>query len=111
MWISIARLSMSRDLQMPQLRIAHAGGVQHHQHRALRQRPCRRDQTLDLLQGEHRRQPPRDLRVGRVVEEIAPPQRLHEEETERADLQLGPCAGAASAPAAGTSDTPDVLSG
>jgi hypothetical protein len=62
------------DLEMAQFRIPHAGRVQDHQQGSFGQGACRRDQTLDLVDGQHRGQPAWDLRIRRVVEQVAPPE-------------------------------------
>ena len=76
------------DLQMAHLRIAHARRVQHHQHRPVGEGVCRGNQPLDLLHGEHGRESTRRLRIGRLFDEVAPPQNLVEEESDGAHVQL-----------------------
>jgi hypothetical protein len=75
------------DLQLTQFRVSHAGRVQDHQHRALRQTVGVVDQLRHLLDGQDLRQPTRSVRVGRVVEQVPTLQRLHEEEAQRRDME------------------------
>ena len=78
---------MSRDLQMAQLRVPHAGRVQDHQHRAVRQTVGGVDHPRHLLDAQDLRQPTRGFRIRRVVEQVATLQRLHEEEAQRRDVE------------------------
>ena len=79
---------MSRTCRCPHLRVPHARGIQHHQHRAVGERPRGINQSGDFVDRQDRRQPTRDLRIRNVVEQIAALQRLDEEESERRDVQL-----------------------
>ena len=95
---------MSRDLQMAQLRVPHAGRVQDHQHRAVRQIVGGIDHPGDFLDAQDLRQPTRGFGIRRVVEQVASLQRLHEEEAQRRDVEANRPRLAASARGA---DTPD----
>ena len=53
-----------RNLQMPQLRIPHAGRVQDHQHRAMRQVLRRVDQVRDVIDAQNLRESTRGLGYG-----------------------------------------------
>jgi hypothetical protein len=75
------------DLQMPELRVPHAGRVQDHQHRAVRQTVGGVDQPRHLLDAQNLRQPTRRFQIGRVVEQVPTLQRLHEEEAQRRDVE------------------------
>ena len=75
------------DLQLAQLRVAHAGRVQDHQHRAVRQTVGRVDHPRHLLDAEDLRQPSRGFGIRRVVEQIPTLQGLHEEEAQRRDVE------------------------
>jgi hypothetical protein len=75
------------DLQMPKLRVPHAGRVQDHQHRAVRQVLCRVDQVRDVIDAQNLRESTRGLGVRRVVQRVLALQRLHEEEADRADVE------------------------
>ena len=75
------------DLQLPQLRVAHAGRVQDHQHRAVRQTVGGVDDPCHLLDAQDLRQPSRGFGIRRVVEQVPALQRLHEEEAQRRDVE------------------------
>ena len=75
------------DLQMAQLRVPHAGRVQDHQHRAVRQTVGGVDHPRHLLDTQDLGQPPRGFGIRRVVEQIPPLQRLHEEEAQRRHVE------------------------
>ena len=74
-------------LQMAQLRVSHAGRVEDHQHRAVRQTVGGVDHPRHLLDAEDLRQPPRGFGVRRVIEQVPPLQRFHEEEAQRRHVE------------------------
>jgi hypothetical protein len=76
------------DLQMPELGIPHPRRVQDHEHGALGQVARPVDQSGNFLRTEDRREPPRDLRKRKVLQQVRALQRLHEEEPERRDVQF-----------------------
>jgi hypothetical protein len=55
------------DLQMAHLGIAHAGGVEHHQHGALEKVAGGIDQACDFLHGQDGRQAARSLGIGKII--------------------------------------------
>jgi hypothetical protein len=75
------------DLQMAQLRVSHAGRVQDHQHRAMRQTVGGVDHPRHFLDAQNLRQPTRGFGIGRVVEQVPALQRLDEEEAQRRDME------------------------
>jgi hypothetical protein len=76
-----------RELQMAELRVPHAGRVQDHQHRAVRQTVGGVDHPRHFLDAQDLRQSPRGFGVRRVVEQVPPLQRLHEEEAQCCDVE------------------------
>ena len=61
--------------------------VQDHQHRAVRQTVGGVDEPRDLLDAQDLRQPARGFGIRRVIEQVAPLQRLHEEEPQGRHMQ------------------------
>ena len=78
---------MSATCSWQELGAPHARRIQDHQHRAVIEAIRRLDQAGHLLHTQDRRQTLGRLRVRRVVEEIATPQRLHEEEPQRRHVE------------------------
>ena len=59
------------DLQLPELRVPHAGRVQDHEHRAVRQTVGGVDHPRHLLDAQDLRQPPRGFGSSRSVSTIS----------------------------------------
>jgi hypothetical protein len=72
---------------MAEFGVPHAGRVQDHQHRAVRQTVGGVDQSRHFLDAQDLRQPTRSLGIRRLVEQIRTLQRLHEEEAQRRDVE------------------------
>ena len=62
-----------RHLQMAKLGVPHPGRVQDHQHRAMRQTVGAVDHPSHLLDAQDLRQPTRDFRIRRAVDQVPTP--------------------------------------